>query len=244
MKIYSGQFFTAYFGDARAHLTRDFLMNNRVGDSLWVNKELAVVKEQLALSELYVLRQEHGIQGVTVTEHSSEKLRGTQLTGDFLITNVPQIGLMVYTADCLPIILYDLVTHAVGICHAGWRGSVARVACITLHEMMATFGTNPRHVQVFFGPSALVCCYSVSYDFKEQFEGLWYKDSLFEERDNKLFFDLVAFNRLQLESCGVVRGAFCSTYSECTIENSSFCSARRDSSKGSIARQATIVSLT
>jgi len=243
MQIYSDQFLSIYFGDAQAELTRDQLMNTRVGDSLWANSELAQVKKLLPIVDLFVLRQEHGVQGVTITAQSSETLHGTQLVGDFLITDVPQRGLLVYTADCVPLVIYDPVTHAVGLCHAGWRGSVSRVACVMLHEMMSAFGTDPRFVRVFFGPSAQVCCYTVSPDFREQFEGLWYKDALFDQRDSQLFFDLVALNRLQLESCGVPQGAFCVKYSACTLENSSFCSARRDSKKGSRARQATIVSL-
>ena len=240
--MYSDPFLTLYFGDAQAQLTRDLLMTTKVGDSLWFNKELSLVKERASLSDLYVLRQEHGIEGVVVSADSST-LPGMQLVGDFLITDTPALGLLVYTADCLPLIIYDKVNHVVGLCHAGWRGSVARVSCVMLHEMMRTFGTDPREVRVFFGPCAHVCCYSVSFNFKEHFEGLPYKDSLFVERDNELFFDLLALTMFQLESCNVDPRSFCFTYSECTIENNAFCSARRDSKKGSMARQATIVSL-
>ena len=149
MKIYSDQFLNIYFGDAQAQLTRDQLMNSRVGDSLCATGELAQVKELLSIGDIFVLRQEHGVQGVTITAQSSETLRGAQLVGDFLITDVPQRGLLVYTADCLPLVIYDPVAHAVGLCHAGWRGSVSRVACVMLHEMMTAFGTDPRYVRAF-----------------------------------------------------------------------------------------------
>ncbi len=243
MKIYADQFLSIYFGDAHAQLKRELLMNTHGGNSLLSTTELAGVKTVMNIADLYVMRQEHGIQGVVVTTKNSKILQDTHLIGDFLITDVPHSGLMVYTADCLPLVIYDPISHAVGLCHAGWRGSVSRVACIMLHEMMFSYGTNPRFVQVFFGPSAHPCCYSVSHDFKEHFEGLWYRDALFEPREGKLFFDLTALNRLQLESCGVPQEAFCYNYSACTIENPSFCSARRDSKDGSTARQATIVSL-
>lgn len=243
MSVYADPFLTIYFGDAQSRVAREVLINGHVGDDYLFNEALAEIQKTVGFSELYWLTQEHGNNGWTIGATTAQELKGKQLPGDFLITSATRKGLLVYTADCLPIVLYDQKQHAVGICHAGWRGSVAHVAARMLHAMIQTYGTDPQNVRVFFAPSAGSCCYRVSSEFKEQFDKDFCKEPFFVERKNELFFDLVAFNRVQLESLGIPTEAFCYDYSTCTIENRSFCSLRRSSSTDGNFRQITIVSL-
>ena len=72
---------------------------------------------------------------------------------DALITRVPRTCIGVSTADCVPILLYDPTTAAIAAIHAGWRGTVARIASLTLAAMQARFGTRISDVRAVIGPS-------------------------------------------------------------------------------------------
>lgn len=83
---------------------------------------------------------------------------------DALLTNAALVPLVILTADCAAIFFFDPVRRAVGIAHAGWRGTVARVAARTVETMQDTFGTQPHDLVVGIGPSIGPCCYEVGSD--------------------------------------------------------------------------------
>ena len=104
------------------------------------------------------------------------------LTGDGLITNVPGVALAVMTADCLPVLLADKKNKAVGAFHAGWRGTVQRIAEKGLGIMRREFGTQPENVFAAIGPGIQQCCYEVGQDLKDQFESQFsYGSELFQQ---------------------------------------------------------------
>jgi polyphenol oxidase len=80
---------------------------------------------------------------------------------DALITNAPQTPLVILTADCAAIFLFDPVHNALGIAHAGWRGTVADIAAHTARRMHGAFDTWPRDLIACIGPSIGPCCYEV-----------------------------------------------------------------------------------
>jgi YfiH family protein len=121
--------------------------------------------------------------------HVVRSAEQARLTGDGLITNVPGIVLAVMTADCLPVLLVDRKNKAVGAFHAGWRGTVKRIAEKGLGIMRHEFGTGPRDVFAAIGPGIQQCCYEVGEDLREQFRSQFaYADDLFQEVKH---FDLV-----------------------------------------------------
>jgi polyphenol oxidase len=152
-----------------------------------------------------------------------------QLVGDGLITAAPGLLLAIQTADCQPIILADVRHRAIGVFHAGWRGTVKRIVEKGLGEMRRCFGTRPRDVQAAVGPGIHGCCYEVGPEVRAQFESQFaYAGALFREakesdpiRDKypllfltarapghselpkKIFLDLVEANRRQLLDAGV-----------------------------------------
>jgi YfiH family protein len=81
--------------------------------------------------------------------------------GDAAITRTPELLLAVQTADCIPILLVDPVRRVVAAVHAGWRGTLRRIAAKTLGRMQAEFGTQPSQAVAAFGPRIGVCCYEV-----------------------------------------------------------------------------------
>jgi YfiH family protein len=155
--------------------------------------------------------------------------RGKGVRRDGLITSTPGLLLGIQTADCLPIILVDSKRHAVGVFHAGWRGTVKRIVEKGVGEMRRHFGSRSRDLKAAIGPSIHGCCYEVGEEVREQFESQFaYAAKLFREvaesdpvrekypllfltarapghsdLPKKLFLDLVEANRQQLLAVGV-----------------------------------------
>jgi YfiH family protein len=89
--------------------------------------------------------------------------------GDASITNRPGLLLAVQTADCVPILLIDPKKRAVAAIHAGWRGTLARVAAKAIGQMQMHFATNPADLLATIGPSIGPCCYEVGTEVVTQF---------------------------------------------------------------------------
>jgi len=156
------------------------------------------------------------------------------LTGDGLVTQVPGRLLAIRTADCLPLLLVDRKRRAVGAFHAGWRGTLKRIAEKGVGEMRRWFGSQPRDLQAAIGPGIHGCCYEVGEEVREQFSSQFaYADELFSvEKDSdpirerypllflvarapghiepflpvKIKLDLVEANRRQLLAAGLRPG--------------------------------------
>jgi len=93
-----------------------------------------------------------------------------KLYGDALVTNQPGLLLAVQVADCLPILLVDPKKRVVAAVHAGWRGTVKRIAEKTVGEMRARFGCRPGDLRAVVGPGIHRCCYEVGREVVERFE--------------------------------------------------------------------------
>lgn len=85
------------------------------------------------------------------------------------ITNERGAALLVFGADCVPLFFYDPAKHAIGAAHAGWRGTVGRIAAVTAKRMQEEFGCKPSDLRVVIGPSIGPECYEVSGDVAEAF---------------------------------------------------------------------------
>jgi len=162
--------------------------------------------------------------------HYVDQIPQHVLTGDGLVTDTPGLLVAVLTADCLPVILADRKRQAVGVFHAGWRGTVKRIVEKGVGEMQKHFKSNPRNLVAAIGPGVQGCCYEVGEEVRTKFEAQFvYAHSLFREvkesdpvREKypllfltarapghgelpvKLFLDLVEANRRQLLDAGVM----------------------------------------
>jgi polyphenol oxidase len=99
----------------------------------------------------------------------------------------------VKTADCLPILLVDERRRAVGAVHAGWRGTVSRVAISTLRAMSTWWGTRPEDLHAAIGPGIGKCCFEVGPEVAVQFG----------EPADRAHIDLEAANCRQLVEAGL-----------------------------------------
>lgn len=89
--------------------------------------------------------------------------------GDALVTVEKGILLAVQTADCIPILLADTKRKAVAAIHAGWRGTLQRIAAKTIGRMQMEFGTQPKDVVGALGPGIGGCCYEVGHEVAKEF---------------------------------------------------------------------------
>ena len=161
--------------------------------------------------------------------HCVDSIPEQQLTGDGLVTATAGLLLAIQTADCIPVILVDTKRRAVGVFHAGWRGTVSRIVEKGVGEMHRQFGTQPRDLKAAIGPGIQGCCYEVGEEVRTKFQSQFaYGASLFHEvKDSdpvrekypllfltarapghgelppKIFLDLVEANRQQLLAAGV-----------------------------------------
>jgi YfiH family protein len=104
------------------------------------------------------------------------------LVGDGLVSNVAGVALGIQTADCFPVILADTRHKAVGIFHAGWRGTLKRIVEKGLGLMRHQYGSLPQDIRAAIGAGIQKCCYEVGEDVKSQFESQFsYSAELFHE---------------------------------------------------------------
>lgn len=88
---------------------------------------------------------------------------------DGLITNSQGVTLCIYCADCVPLYYYDTKHRAIGLSHAGWRGTALGMAMITVERMREEFGTDPEDLKVAIGPSICKDCFEVDFPVAEAF---------------------------------------------------------------------------
>jgi YfiH family protein len=93
------------------------------------------------------------VHGTGVAKVDWEQVGTTQEGCDALVTDAVGLPLSVVFADCVPILFYDPINHALGVCHTGWRGTVNGAAVATLWAMQAAYGSDPSQIVAGIGPS-------------------------------------------------------------------------------------------
>jgi len=172
------------------------------------NFEIRVSKRPVDLS--FSLIQTHGARVVIYKGQAKD-------FGDGVITDKMGTVLGVKTADCFPIFLVSRT--AVGVLHAGWRGSVRGIALEGLTVMYENFGIKPEEILVIFGPGICGKCYEVGKDVAELFG-----DFAKPKGNGKYLLDLYGYNRKIFENYGV---KFIIPPPACTYEDPTLFSHRR-----------------
>ncbi len=131
--------------------------------------------------------------------------RGTRMKNvDALVTDQPNLPLLLRYADCVPILLYDPAHHAIGVVHAGWRGTITKIAAKSVRAMQQAFGTQMRDVIACIGPSIGPCCYEIGDEVMDQVQGAFSEvDALLLKQNGSTHLDLWEANALQLRELGV-----------------------------------------
>jgi polyphenol oxidase len=119
---------------------------------------------------------------------------------DALITDKENIFICVSTADCVPILIYDINKKVIAAIHAGWKGTHLQLVSKTLIKMLDTYGTEINDCCAFIGPSIGECSFEVDADVAKYFDEPY---SRFDSELGKYFIDLKAHNRNQILNLGV-----------------------------------------
>ncbi|MCI7207394.1 MAG: peptidoglycan editing factor PgeF [Clostridiales bacterium] len=158
-------------------------------------------KDEFNLTNLTRNSQIHS----SIVNKIDEKNIGQRIDGDALISNVKEVPLLILTADCVPVVIIDPKNKAVGVAHAGWRGTYDKICKNTIDEMIKNYKSNPEDLICVIGPSIGPCCYEVSKDLVEKFNtNLANHAGEFDIiKDDKYFLDLWKINELTLKDCNV-----------------------------------------
>ncbi|MDH5173693.1 MAG: peptidoglycan editing factor PgeF [Elusimicrobiota bacterium] len=171
---------------------------------------------------------------------------------DGLITDLPNVPLAVFVADCPPIFLFHPQRKIVGLLHAGWRGTVANISSRAVKIMSQGFGAKARNLCAVIGPHICKECYRVSWSpvakaFTECFES-WGREVLASiisesaQSSQEKFWsiDLARANSYQLQRAGVMQENI-EIMPICTYQDKRFFSYRRD--KTSAGRMMAVIQL-
>jgi polyphenol oxidase len=142
-----------------------------VGDdpeSVVENRDTCLTSLGLDPASLTTVEQVHGAKvaviGPDETGSGALDAAGAIPGADAMITDRPGAALCIFTADCVPIFIVDPVNNAIGLAHAGWKGTAADIVTETLSAMTQSYGSRPQDCLAAIGPAIGRCCYEVGND--------------------------------------------------------------------------------
>lgn len=204
------------------------------------NRERVCRALRLESNFLTCAEQVHGSDVVIVDElkrAGGARSKASAIQGaDALITALPETPLAIFTADCVPIALVDPRKRLIASVHAGWRGTIAKIAEVAV-SMMNELGANPGNILAFLGPAIGPCCYEVGNEIGRRFQ----KEFGPIATQVAGHIDLQAANRALLQKAGLHKDKITETNRCTSSRNDLFFSYRAD---GKVTgRQGVIVAL-
>jgi len=164
--------------------------NTEDGD-LHVKTHREALQKRLGLDALVFMEQVHGDRLEIITRSSSAP------RCDAMLSTLPNVGLVVMAADCIPIVLWDSTQNLIGVVHAGRTGTALHVGQKSVLQMMEHFGVNVENIHIAMGPSIGVCCYEVG---KEVTQGL---EQCLHVKNERYFLDLKKANENDFLALGI-----------------------------------------
>ena len=180
-----------------------------VGKSVGDDQEAVDANHDLICRTLGIGRSDiataYQVHGANVAVVGPEDRGRVALQTDALVTHSPGVFLMLRFADCVPMAFYDPVQHAIGLAHAGWKGTLGKAAQKTVEAMMETCGSRAADLIACIGPSIGPCCYQIGGNVVKLVNEVFphQPQLLHQQGDGSRHFDLWEANRLQLAALGV-----------------------------------------
>ena len=184
-------------GDDESAVRENF---RRMGEALGISAENMVISAQTHTVNVYNATEADRGRGVTFERGYTDV--------DGLLTDRPGVVLCTQYADCVPLFFADPVKRVVATSHAGWRGTAAGIARVTVERMASDYGCRPADIVAAIGPSIGRCCFEVDTPVYEAFSKVDVFDAeCFEAKENdKFHIDLWEVNRRFMLSAGVKAG--------------------------------------
>ena len=152
----------------------------------------AVLSKQTHTDNIRVVTQEDCGKGIVKKSDIEDT--------DALVTNILDVALIVFAADCTPILMYDREKGAVAAVHSGWRGTVKKISAKCIDIMKREYGSNPKDIICAIGPSIGPCCFEFGEEAVIYFDKKYYR----ERPNGKYDIDLWSMNRDILSEAGVL----------------------------------------
>lgn len=158
-----------------------------------------VCSDQVHSTNIYIATEEDAGRGIT----DKEKLKEI----DGIVTNIKNLPIMTFYADCVPLYFYDSVKQVVGMAHSGWRGTVNNIGGKMISVMQEQYGSNPEDLICAIGPSICKSCYEVSEDVAIAFKAAYpieqYEAMIIDKENGKYQLDLHAACYFNFVNAGV-----------------------------------------
>lgn len=186
-------------GFTRGDLEENVVKNHElISEAIGFSPENIVSSHQTHTTNVRVVSREDCGKGIYIPRDYEDV--------DGMITNLKEVVLATYFADCVPLYMVDTKNKAIGLSHSGWRGTVGKIGKETIELMHETYGTNPKDVIACIGPSICQDCYEISEDVAKEFQNVFYDnicDILRDKGDGKYQLNLWKCNEIIFREAGV-----------------------------------------
>lgn len=149
---------------------------------------------------------ENHVRVITKADVKEDPYEKVSYEADGLVTDLPGVTLVIFSADCLPILYYDPVRQVVAAAHAGWRGTAADIAGAVVRKMEEVYGCDPQNILAAIGPGIGPCCFETHEDVPNAMTeamGAAALSAIEVLPTGKFHVDLKALNAKRLESAGL-----------------------------------------
>jgi len=165
----------------------------------------------IPLNNFTTANQVHGTN-ITIVDDKMKGLGSKDLTSaipgtDALLTDQLNVCLLIFVADCVPIIVYDIKKKVIGLIHAGWKGTAGLITEKVIKTMKSHWNCEPKNILCGIGPSIGSCCYEVGAEVRDKIKEVYDESDtmVFTNSTNKdkVYFDLWKANKIQLLKCQI-----------------------------------------
>lgn len=195
-----------------------------------------VLKNRAAISDcMGKLVFANQVHGTTIIHHTGCDSSGNKLpsgkaeSGDAMISDIPEISLVIQAADCQAVLIYDPLRKAVANIHSGWRGSIQNIIGLTIQAMIKKFDSDPKNLLAGIGPSLGPCCAEFIHYRSEIPKVLW------SYKNRSDCFDFWAMSKDQLTGAGIPMDHIFSSNLCTRCRTDLFFSYRKEKSTGRFA---------
>lgn len=203
--VYHG-FSTKFGGVSKGHCASMNISTSRGDDPAAVEENRKRIAKAIGVKPEHMVytQQTHTTNVSIVTKEDRGRILPET---DGMITNNPDVCLVTFYADCVPLYFVDPVKKVIGLSHSGWRGTVNKMANVTIEKMQKEFGCDPADILAAVGPSICQDCYEVSEDviekFRENYNEEYWDDIFYKKENGKYQLNLWKANEYNFLDAGI-----------------------------------------